>query len=158
MGRRKFKGKPPAVSSATPAVIDWSLRGPAPGEPHWRIIPNAPDLLYYPNGPEGEFFTLTGWCRPEGTHRYEHTEQDICGREIVVIVQCRVDKYTNGVRVWYPDSRHVTWTWYWQSSHFKNTLLADPTFDALITPLLTFDLPGCDDRGRPLSAAVEDTP
>lgn len=108
----------------------------------WKIIDNVPNLTYYPNGPKGDYITLIGECKPEDRlsksgykfTRYEPTERDICGREITVILQLEINDETNGIRVWFNDSGNNTW--YWQSSHFKNTLLNDVEFDALISPLL----------------------
>lgn len=155
-------GKVGTIVPARPAPKVWA-EGPPAGEPHWRIVPNQPGRQYYPDGPDGPYCTLRGWCRPEGTGRYEQTEQDICGREIEIEVLLVVSERTNGIRVWCAtgipvhsaDPSDPLRVWYQQTSHFKNTLLNDPEFDALITPMLRYDLPDRDERGALLANKEE---
>lgn len=123
MGRRKKRTE---IVVAQPLVPD-STRIVA----EWRETDLPVDARYYPDGPRGPCITLRGECRPEGGHRYEVTEREICGREITVIVQLTMTKWTNGIRVWYQSEPGATW--YWQTSHFKNTLLYDPEFNRIVT-------------------------
>ena len=129
--------------SPRPSPKVWT-EGPPAGEPHWWVVPDTPERMRYPGGTEGPYVTLRGWCRPTGGHRYDVTEEEICGHEIEVEVQLTVTPLTNGIRVWYPE---MNGTWYWQSSHFKNTLLNDPDFYALVEPMLCYAIPGRDERG-----------
>lgn len=87
--------------------------------------------------PEGPYLILRGYCHPEGPagQRYPHAEGELCGRPLEAVVQCTVTQETNGVRVWLEHKGE----WFPESSHYKNTLLNDPEFDALISPHLIFE-------------------
>lgn len=103
----------------------------------WTIVDNPPTTdAYVPGPPAAPYVTVRGEVRPEGptVDRYPVTERELAGREITVVLQLRVTPLTNGLGVWYQGSPGRA-TWYFESSHFKNTLLNDPEFNRLVVQL-----------------------
>lgn len=102
----------------------------------WTEVPLPQGVTYGPEAPEGPHVALLGRCVPQGPNAgyYKEVEHWMRGRIFVVVVQLTITADTNGIRVW--RSCKGTTEWLYEGSHFKNTLLADPDFDALISPML----------------------
>jgi hypothetical protein len=109
-----------------------------PTPARWQVehLPQAPEHNYFPTPPAGPVLVMRGVCVPEGppSQRYGHVEDDLDGKTIEVVVQLEITPLTNGIGVWFCEEGSMTW--YFQSSHFKNTLLNDPEFDRWVTTAL----------------------
>jgi len=91
------------------------------------------DVEFFPCGPEGDATALQGVCVPQGPDAgyYKHVEDEIRGKTLTVVVQHAITEDSNGIAVWRQGQDMATW--YLEGSHFKNTLLTDPEFDALVS-------------------------